>query len=188
MTNNNYCKELNFNFPILDPSFKFPSIRTTKWDLWVLDPIGYIHTDALKFFNSLGLEIERPHLFKGPGHLKTAIHVDGHGEKAECQPGWAINWVIGSEDSQMIWYKPLKEGNVSKTKAGTSYETWERNDCEELYNYTITTSNPLLVKNNIPHNVINLSNNIRWCISLRFKNPMNWDNAITFFEPFNLDK
>jgi hypothetical protein len=87
----------------------------------------------------------------------------------------------------MFWYKPLKNGEESKTKASTAYETWKRSDCEELYNYMFTSPTPVLVKNNIPHNVINMSNTPRWCISLRFKNPMNWDNAITFFEPFSID-
>jgi hypothetical protein len=180
--------ELDFNFDILDPSFAYPASRTPKWDLWVIDPVGYIHPDAIVFFNSLGLVLERPHLFKGPGLLKTAIHVDGHGTKSENQPGWAINWVLNCEKSQMIWYNPLKSGTESKTKAGTAYETWERSDCDELYNYTITSSNPVLVKNNIPHNVVNLSTTTRWCVSLRFKNPMSWEDAVKFFEPFSVDK
>ena len=188
MTNNNYCKKLNFDFPILDPVFKFPVSNNVRWGLWVLNPVGYIHSDAIKFFKSIGLELERPHLFKGPGQLKTAIHVDGHGSNAAAQPVWGINWIMGCNNSKMICYIPLKDGTVSKTKAGTAYETWEQTDCEELYNYTITTGNPILVRNDIPHNIINLSNDTRWCISLRFKNPMNWHDAIDFFEPFNLDK
>jgi hypothetical protein len=180
----NYCYELNLSLPILDPSFVFPTPKGPLWDIWVLDHIGFIHPDVIDLFeNVFKMQLTMCHLFKGPPNQKTAIHIDGLHSAPQYQPVWAINWILNCPQSAMIWYEPISSGKVSKTHAGTAYQTWTPQDCKEISRVKIGEL-PVLVKNDIPHSVINLSNSVRWCVSIRTKNPMSWVNAKEFFKPY----
>lgn len=175
---------LNFDFEILDPIFEFPKPKLMDWDIHVLKPEGFINQSAIDYFNKIGLSLHNCHLFRGAPGAACGIHVDGHDSNDDSKPIWAINWIIGSRSSEMVWYDALSAGNETLTHAGTSYQKWNITQVKEIERTKIV--NPTLVRTDIPHRVLNYDTvNPRWCISIRtnklFK---DWEGAVDFFKPW----
>jgi hypothetical protein len=116
--------------------------------------------------------------------MSCGIHLDGHTSNKKTQLIWAINWIFGSESSSMCWYKPIDEAKEIKTAAGTSYQTWELDQVEEIDRASF--KGPVLVRNDIPHRVINHdTKNSRWCVSVRATKMFeSWKDSVNFFKPY----
>ena len=175
---------LNFDFDILDPTFEFPKPQTWVWDIYMLEAKGFINQTVIDYFDNIGLNLHNCHLFRGAPGAACSIHVDGHESNDDSKPIWAINWILGSRSSEMIWYEPISQGNETLTHAGSLYQKWDLNQVKELERTKIIS--PTLVRTDIPHRVLNYDTvNPRWCISIRtnklFK---DWTDTVNFFKPW----
>jgi hypothetical protein len=127
-------------------------------------PESVLTTDAIGIFSKLGLELREVQMFTTKPNTTTGIHIDGH----EISNKSAINYVVDGL-GLMKWYK-LKnnETSLSETAAGTSYMSFHKNVCEEIDSLNIKKLT--LVEVCKPHNIVNLSNNFRYCFSIRYHN------------------
>ena len=180
---------LNFDFNPIKHDFVFPNPKSYGWDIYVLEPRDIVTDECIRFFESIGLELYNCHLFRGARGLACGIHVDGH---EDSKPIWAINWIIGSKFSEMIWYKIINDGAETFTNVGTAYKTFNPNDVSPIESLKFNEANngPVLVRTDIPHRVINNDiTNTRWCFSIRAKKIFKeWNDVVDFFGPYINDK
>jgi hypothetical protein len=184
---------LNFNFQPLNPQFVFPKVRdfskspADNWQLSIHKAEEMLSTECLDFFRSLDLEPWNPHLFCGGPSYSSTIHIDGEG--LGSGPLWAINWIYGSNNSVMTWYKPIQPGSAKKTPSNTTQIIFTEDQVEaiDILEFDQNNCGPILVRTDIPHKVVNHDlNNPRYCLSVRFKQTKinNWFSAIKYFRPY----
>lgn len=104
----------------------------------------------------------------GPAKESLVIHVDGFIDDDGAYHGinCGLNWIYGSKNHVMKWYSPNTFGETSVNKEGLRRTRWPNCDCVSIEEVSISV--PTLVRTDIPHNVINLSDEKRFCVSLRF--------------------
>jgi hypothetical protein len=175
---------LRLDFPVLKEGFIFPKPKSFNWDIYILPAEELVSPQAIEFFKQLDLTLYNCHLFRGSPSSACGIHIDGHGSNPETQPVWAINWVMGSAKSEMIWYEPISAGSEIKTNVGTDYQRWKLDEVKEIEKASFT--GPTLVRTDIPHRSVNYDmRNPRWCISLRTtKKIVTWNDAVEYFKPY----
>lgn len=140
-----------------------------------------INSDALSLFDNLGLIIGGVIVFRKPPLGKSPIHTD----ILLTTDGWtvwksAVNFT--NSKAEMTWYEtalepivpfPQKLRNQNDYRlSGIHYGRRENKDLSNgdfkiLHEEFIYT--PAIVATDIPHSVVNLSDEERVCISIRFK-------------------
>lgn len=168
-------------------------VAKTKHGIWEVtnDRLSQMFSnDWLSYMTSIGLPVNnalifyREALFTHPNP-----HVDlMYGQ--EQYPALAINWVLGNDDSEMVWYTIKKnvilERKIIPTGQGHKYDTYDINDLNELDSHRIGNI-PTIVRVDIPHNIV-VGKNPRWAISVRVNakgyNIAEWDKFINFMEPY----
>lgn len=107
---------------------------------------------------------------------KKYIHIDSIDGVLGCQP--CLNIVVGS--GVMKWYapssKPFLHKNALNLRYFAYYKDWG-NPIDEWINGGVA-----LVKIDIPHQVWNYSEYDRYCLSLRWKKLLTWDEITNWFE------
>ena len=162
-----------FKFPfddILKPGVTLDG-RFSRHDTWGLDflPIDeLVKDDVPKFFEEKGLPLKNIYFMYGPAQESLVIHVDGFVEENGTFHGiyCGLNWIYGSTNHVMKWYSSDTVGETSINKEGLRRTRWSISDCVSIEELTISV--PTLVRTDIPHNVVNFSNEKRFCVSLRF--------------------
>jgi hypothetical protein len=137
--------------------------------------------DWLEYIESLGLPISSVLIFcRLAGEEDLDAHADVH---SKPQPGseyraFAINWVIGGQNSEMRWYKmPENTTPIRYTPANTPYITWPIKELTEVDRCCIQ-GQPTMVRVNVPH-AISVKDEPRICISVRTNAiPDDWDRAV----------
>jgi hypothetical protein len=99
---------------------------------------------------------------------------------------YAINYVVGDDDSEMIWYETpdsLPEALVLSDRQ--SYILFDQGLPEDtITDRCYVGSTTTLIRTDIPHKVITGSNE-RFCLSLRLTDRKNsWQEAVEFFKPW----
>jgi len=174
--------ETNINF---DPHFsleKLPVIGSTEYykqeGIWK-KPISEIFSkEWIDYVDSIGLELWKSTLlfYRRPNYYAHRAHVD---IQTIC---CGINWIIGGEDSEMIWYKlPEGEHKTKTSIAGTPYLSWPTIELEEIGRHKLSTTKLTLVRVDIPHAILVKSKD-RWCISVRpiSKQFELWDDTVDY--------
>lgn len=170
---NRYFAELNLPFGmnvlkddvILDGRFD----RHDTWGLTFLDFKDMIKPDIIDFFRDLEMPLRTVYFMYGPPKQDLIIHVDGFMDDYRKYWGMkcGLNFIFGSTDHKMIWYKSRSNGITSVNKEGLKRTKWNPEDCQEDMSHSI--KGPTLVNTSVPHSVINFSDEKRFCVSLRFE-------------------
>lgn len=141
--------------------------------------------EAISFFN--GKNLGRPMITvycSKPGD-STSIHIDGVYVKNQIfgSPSFAINWVVNGECSTISWYVPNIEKSVTVfPKNKRPFSLYNNADDLKLID-TTTITQTALVRIDIPHQVKNFGESVRWAISLRFLyNKLEWTEAVHHFK------
>lgn len=90
--------------------------------------------------------------------------------------GSALNWCIGKDDSEMVWYDFPNTSAVINDNHNYVDHEWPITTLKETHR-TVIGNTPTLVRTDIPHTV-EMKNHDRWCISLRFHNDITWDQCV----------
>lgn len=143
----------------------------------------------LQYMKDLNLEPGSCLMFyREPYYLHPSVHIDMHGASGTPMI-YALNWVIGNDDSEMVWYDvPKDSGNDMVTPADTPYVSWPINKFANVDCIKRKIGNHLtLVNVSKPHNII-VGSKPRWVMSIRFpyikENIKSWESAVEYFKPF----
>lgn len=183
MNNNNCWYKLNLDIGnALRPDFGITELSTGVRRFTNARDI--FTTDWLEYMDSQNIPVNGIMIFNrraGEG-MDTLAHVDVH---AHQKPGseyrsFAINWVIGGSDSEMIWYDmPEIIPPVGYSAINTPHLRWPVRELTEIDRSCIQ-SQPTMVRVSMPH-AISIKNEPRICISVRTNGiPDNWDRAVDY--------
>lgn len=139
-----------------------------------------------RWLSDLGLKINFGEVFRTGPMSTTRIHVDGPTMDESCK----LNWAFGAKGSTMAWWRIVDHSmDLSPRLApgGTRYINIDTAGCEMMHSEEI--GSPSLVNVGVPHNIINPTNQTRWCISYmlgRMDSIQNlqWSDAIGCFGPW----
>jgi hypothetical protein len=142
--------------------------------------------EAIDFLNSINIlpsvdGANTVNLFRGDPKADMHIHKDPG-------PRWSLNFVFGSNDSDMIWYR---EGPDAKTRMWTSVTGRQAMSYEPagmIEVDRVCMQGLQLVRIDVPHSVENRSASTRWaaCVKDRTKD-WTWDEAVEYFQPWILE-
>lgn len=90
--------------------------------------------------------------------------------------GGALNWCIGNDDSEMVWYEHPKSNAVVNDNHNYVDHEWPITTLKETHRRVIGNT-PTLVRTDVPH-TIDMKDHDRWCISLRFHNDISWQQCV----------
>ena len=170
MTDNHCWYKLNLNVKTaLRSDWKFPS-HNGKYGIWNYKAAEMFDSAWLRDTRLKGIPIVEAMLFfRGPGINNDTAHMDlAENNKNKLQVrNYGINWCIGGQDSEMVWYKTPTDFNLQEdvpyTAAKTPFICWPINKLTEVERHNLGDT-VTLVKTGIPHNV-EMNRDPRWCIS-----------------------
>jgi hypothetical protein len=124
--------------------------------------------------------------YKSKWHSSMEAHVDTYNGVGGAAFG--INWVIGGQGSEMVWYELPDEkyrGIGKMTPANTPYMAWRTGMLREIDRCEIK-SNAVLVRVDRPHAIV-VKNQDRLSISARTNMKlMIWEDIVNYLHEKNL--
>jgi hypothetical protein len=133
---------------------------------------------AINKLTKLGFVLREIQMFSTLPRTVTKIHIDGNSFASKS----AINYVVNGIGS-MNWYRLLNSNTkYSVTEAGTGYMPFNVNDCEKID--SVNLNKLTLVEVCVPHNIVNDSDEYRYCFSIRYHDN-NFDNTFKRLEAWN---
>jgi len=167
----------------------YPEFNQYHWAVWNDRSDRYLTPEAVAFIHSMGIcdqvwfdnKLQPDHVavFRGNKDTFMDIHCDRG-------PSWCINYVWGSSRSEMSWWEPDSDINLSPEMCsiGSEYMKYDPLKCNLIDSVELT--GPTLVRIDIPHNVVNYDKeNYRWCLSIRdLSNKWTWEEAVEKFRPW----
>lgn len=144
--------------------------------IWKLDPeVVFKDEFLINLFEKYNLVIGTIQCFmRKPNYQHPGAHCDMLPDGTIL--GAALNWCLGEDDSEMVWYeKPKNNAIVNDNHNYVDYE-WPIESLTETHRHIIGNT-PTLVRTDLPHTV-DMKNHERWCVSLRFHNDITWDQCI----------
>jgi hypothetical protein len=135
------------------------------------NPLEIFRAEWCDSLRHLGFGIFNTMIFYKSANSRSPVaHIDGYNTAANGAIGngaFAINWVIGGRNSDMVWYQqPVGKTQVTYTKAGTAYLSWPVEKLTEIDRCQIQS--PTLVRIDVPH-TIEVQDEDRIGISIRVK-------------------
>lgn len=171
--------KLNFNDKVLLDNVDLYAEKKLQWQTIKIDPTKYLTAPAINFItNKLQLNLlHYANLFIGSANFLSDIHRD-------LNANFALNYVWGSKNSTMHWYETIQtKKNLAFTTAGTPYFKYSSDEVKEVSSVNLFDS-LYFVKVDIPHQVKNSSNNVRYCLSLRFEDKIHWNEISTRYKNY----
>lgn len=159
---------------ILDGKFN----RHDTWGLTFIAIDELIDKKVNEFFNDIGMPLKNVYFMYGPANKNLVVHVDGYVDESGNYHGMlcGLNYIYGSTDHVMRWFTSNSLGETSINKEGLKRTKWYVEDCELARDLKIVR--PTLVRTDVPHDVVNLCDEKRFCVSLRFRDQnMSFDSA-----------
>ena len=184
-----YKLNLNFLSPDAPASHDIDVDPDVRWVTHSVDTDVYLHNDVKTVFNTMGLSVNSylgantMSLFRGsPGQ-----YLEPHIDRGTC---WAINCVVGSQHSDMIWYSfadgvTVNDGYEIATSNGrASYRAFRPDQLHEQARAGLL--GVYLVRIDMPHSINNYDHQqYRWCHSLKdAANRWSWAETVKRFEPY----
>jgi hypothetical protein len=141
--------------------FMFSNGSPVGFSQFIIDRANF-DKDLAAWLATIGLRINFGEIFRTGPMTTTRIHVDGGVMDAACK----LNWAFGANGSRMAWWKPNHQATNASPKItpkGTRYLDFDESECTMLHSAEI--GQPSLVNVGVPHNIINATNQTRWCVS-----------------------
>jgi hypothetical protein len=176
-------KSFDFDQLLLEANTKNPSLLHT-WYFNIENLTKVLSTHWLDYMKSIDIPVQDLLVFhREPGYLHPTAHIDLP-YRAGTKLGAALNWCIGPDDAEMVWYHmPASEGTYDITEADSNYREWPLEELTECSRRTIG-SQCTIVQVDVPHNVV-MNTYPRWLISARTQRRIDdWADAVKFVEPF----
>lgn len=165
------------NIPIeLNQKYIIPELTENYRILTYRNFSSILSNRTIDLLFNLSCEVKEVQLFSGSPKNIFAIHIDGHIEKTNVPTG-ALNFVISKSNHWIMQWFTTTESLDKKVifNDNVPYTSLNTENCKLITSYK--SSNPFLVRVDIPHRVVNFSTIVRHCISIRFKNN-NFDRLL----------
>jgi hypothetical protein len=161
--------------------------------LYASDPLGVffiedfqtiLNKDWTQHLESLGLFVSSCVLFyRDPEYQRLDAHVDLQHKGSICYYG--CNFVLDpNDDAYMVWYDATPDTGIFTTEPNNEphlYWPIEKVIHKEIFRKCIGRQ-LTIVNTSIPHNIV-MGKLPRWCISIRFSNPVSsWEQAVDLFK------
>jgi hypothetical protein len=170
----NYFK-LSLDFEPLRGDFVFPISNSGNRTLHVYNK-GALSDPCLAWMAAANLRFDKLFIFEDPGvNNVRIIHIDGLKNKGKK---FAVNWNIAAGKFVMEWFDLKPNAREIINDAKHPYTMFDENDAiliEESDN-----KGPVLFNTSAPHSVMNLDNNIRYGVTLRFFNRLSYEESVNF--------
>lgn len=167
----------------------YPEFKEFHWAVWNDNADKYLTTEGMDYLSTMGFKVQTWYdggmkpgtivLFRGNKNQFMDIHCDRG-------PVWCINLIWGCSKSEMVWYSPHENIDLSTEmcSVGSPYFKYLPEDCDVIES-TFSTG-PVLARIDTPHNVINYDpDNFRWCLSIRDLGcNWSWEETVEHFKPW----
>lgn len=149
--------KLKDNFQLPKVLLKYNIIRYNIYDI--------LDSSFIEELNNCNLALREVQLFISAPNLTSNIHIDGHSTDLDAA---AINLVINDNNNwKMQWFNThLHEQNKQISPGNTNYLSFKPEDCKLIHEFTSTCA--FLVQVGVAHRIVNNSDKMRYCLSLRF--------------------
>ena len=129
--------------------------------------------ETIELFNNLGIlqYVRGVQLFRSNGQVDNPIHIDG---VYHTTNEGVINWVpedTAESDWATEFYEfPVEAGNKldNDKLLGSEIRFYKQPGQLPIQSWTSPTTEPVLMRVNVPHKIINKNDRERWCYSIRF--------------------
>lgn len=175
---NHYSLSLDF-LPLMS-DFVYPVSNLGKRILHVYDR-SVLSDECRAWIEESGLRFHKLFIFEDPGVNNVRIvHVDGTKNQGKK---FAVNWNIGSGKFVMEWFSLKENAEVTSLDSlQQPYAIFDEKDAELVESSSSTGA--VLFNTSAPHSVMNLDNNVRYGVTLRFFNNLTWDEAVSFLSKY----
>ena len=164
---NNFC--LNLDLPVTIDLSEFDRIKSTDINCTIFNQFDLsLDKNLNEFLKKYRLEICHSEVFYTPPNTTTVIHIDSDDIASKAK----INYVFGASGSQMQWFNPKDSTIVpglKKTVIDTYYYYYNNDQCDLIYSAEV--AQPSMVEVGVAHNVVNNTNEPRWCLSYMMYDP-----------------
>jgi hypothetical protein len=141
-------------------------------------------TRWLEQMKLLGVEIQNAEMFyREPNALYPWVHVDapGHNNKYSL----ALNWCVGPDDGEMVWYNPAG-ANINCIEDSPGSYAWPMKDMVETHRHVIGAK-CTMIQIDRPHSII-MHDLPRYCVSVRTKQKFDhWNQAVDKMKSFIIE-
>jgi hypothetical protein len=172
---------LPLNLPV-DITIDFPEVDSSTNQKMHFDAARLIPVSLRDYLtNELNLKISTVLLFQQLPNTECNIHFDGV-DGVKARPA-ALNFIKSEPDTSMVWYdvlSPCKVYNVFPGNMVISH--YEEEQVKEIDRAMLQGFN--IVRVDVPHKVINNSDKIRWCLSIRFDKLNSFEEIYNIFKHF----
>lgn len=151
----------------------------SQWDHFV-PGLDLFSDELLNFLKELGLTPSWWEVFYSPPGWSNVIHIDS----PKRTPLAKLNWVIGENNSWLLWYREKQgaEASVRQSSVETSYMRFNLEDVEYVGRSHVSGWPSVLESGLQPHQSANLGTKPRWCITMSFRDE---NGMIGFTELFS---
>jgi hypothetical protein len=165
---NTFC--LDLVLPVTIDLSEFNRIKSTDIDCTIINHFNLSPDKNLnKFLKKYSLEICHSEVFYTPPYTKTVgIHIDSENIASQTK----INYVFGASGSRMQWFTPKDSTIVpalKKTVIDSYYYHYNDDQCDLIYSAKV--EQPSMVEVGVAHDVVNNTNDPRWCLSFMMYDP-----------------
>jgi hypothetical protein len=160
--------------------------------VWKVSPRDLFNQSWIESINSLGLYTWNSMIFyrgansnfdPGIAHIDVVTNIPF----SVCS--FAINWCIGGEGSNIVWYNvPYdNEAGIMDSPAGSTHMSWIIDDRLVKVNSCHIGNQATLINTSIPHS-IEMKGDPRWCFSVRthLSNKLVWTEVVELMRSKNL--
>lgn len=184
--------------PLIDGFQRPTKIAVIGYPTYLSITLNSIKKEIIEIFKGIGLDAIGAILFKKNPNVSSPIHRDlilQDNQWELCNYG--VNWNLDNTESIMEWYSTEEKeiwpnipvANKEFILGGINYgfqgNTAVKNDKFKIVS-SLNLTRPTLVRTDIPHRVKNLDVVDRWCLSLRFKQNLNWAEAEQIFSKYKV--
>jgi hypothetical protein len=183
-----YCRDLELDIDLFQYMPKhIMALDNNLGTVWHLEPRD-LGEEINDWFKQYDCRLSKSMLFIYPPYGTSRIHIDGWKSDIDDTRNYtAINFSKGGI-GQLRWFEDIREHkNDEKTQTThdqVPYINFQKDDVK-LINRAMYKNKPMLLRTDIPHQAVNLTNRKRYCITLRWEPKLTIEECI---EIFQLDK
>lgn len=144
------------------------------------------NTRFMDYMSSIDVPVNFALYFNSLSKYKTDFaHIDMTCNNTTQPWPWAINWVLGGENSELVWYETPIGTNRHEDVANTPYMPFPIEGLVKIDNCNVLAK-AILIRTDVPHAAW-VTDDQRWCMSIRSSLKYNtWDSIVTHLRDLNL--